>query len=228
MSGLPVKGSVLTSSIRTRAVSLVVAGTVVLGLMQLGAPVASAASSSKASSTVAAAKTTGAVPMRADGVASPALVDFTYDLSFRISSGVWETPAQFFGHVRKEFVTVFPIRGAKPLALGRDMDLRPLPVTLFNVRVATLVSNGWTFGTRPGHPEFPNGYIAFRFNKIGPHMYLKVHAYIPPLTVAGLCFFKAPCKAAYLLSVRATWAKFAANLTQRWDKSWRWPPFILV
>ena len=93
------------------------------------------------------------------------------------------------------------------------MDLRPLRLALFNVRVATLVPNGWTFGTRPGHPDFPNGYIAFRFVKIGPDMFLHVHGFIPLLTAGGSCMVSIPCHAVYMRNATDTWAKFAANLT---------------
>lgn len=142
--------------------SVVVAGAVVLGLMQLGVPVASAASSSQVSSTVAKAETRRSTP---DVLASAVLLSsaydqISYDRSFRIGCTALSS-AQFFGRVREDFVGLFPISLARPLSLGVDMDLRPIKPAAFNVHVQTLVSNGWTFSTRPGHPHYP-GYIAFR------------------------------------------------------------------
>ena len=35
-------------------------------------------------------------------------------------------------------------------------------------------------------------------------------------------------KIAQRIGVRATWAKFAANLTRRWDKTWMWWPMKFI
>ena len=99
------------------------------------------------------------------------------------------------------------------MKLGANMILRPSGA-YFPVRVATLVSNGWTFSTRPGHPDYP-GYVSFRFNKVGTSMYLKVHGYIPFYSVGGLCMRKTLCRIIYLAAANHSWLKFQSSLL-RW------------
>ena len=210
---------------------MAVAGAVALGLMQLGVPVASAASVPKAPPIVAAAKarlvaadvssaqvTAGVLGPRVGAAESRA--DFSYDMSFVITRKVTVSQAEFFRLVRFDFTKVFPIPGARPLRLGANMDLRPAPGALFNVRVATLVSNGWTFGTRLGHPDFPNGYIAFRFVRVASTMLLKVHAFIPLTSAGGACFAHLVCHEVYMNRAANAWSRFAVSLTRFWNGSW--------
>jgi hypothetical protein len=216
-------GSRLASARRARGMSVVVAGTVALGLLPLGGPVASAASPSSVSSSVTAASTRVvavgglATQGRLAAAAVPSLAavvfpDYTYEMSFRIKSTPL-SPAQFFTRVRSNFVALFPIPGARALELGREMTLRP-PGVPFPLYVERLPDNGWTFRALRGHPDWPNGYIDFRFNKVGPNMYLNIHGFIPPSSVGGRCFSFIPCRFVYLKVAHDTWTRFAGNLTR--------------
>lgn len=120
------------------------------------------------------------------------------------------TASSFFSKVRASFTSYFPIPGAKALRLGQRMTLRPRGA-YFPLHVATLVSNGWTFATDKGHPDY-NGYISFRFYKSSGRMSLKVHGYVPWWSVGGQCLSSPVCRAGYLWEARNTWSQFATRL----------------
>jgi len=202
--------------------------------MQLGVPAASAATTAEVPSIVTAAQTRSvAADVRSAQVATQVLgqsvavaglfdTHVSYDLSILISRSVWMSQAQFFSEVRRDFVRVFPIPGATPLTLGANMNMRSSsPPALVNVHVAALVSNGWTFTARPGHPDFPNSSISFRFVKVGTNMYLKVHADISVFSAGGVCMLAVVCHAVYMRIAKSTWSGFATNLTRFWVNSWQ-------
>ena len=226
MFGLGDPGSRLASARRARGMSVVIAGAVALGLMPLGVPVASAASPSGVSSIVATGSTsraavrglaTQAIPRESLSAAvTPSLAaavfpEYTYEMSFRIKRSAL-TSKLFFDKVQSNFVALFPIAGAKPLAVGARMILRP-PGPAFPVYVQMLTSYGWIFKALPGHPDYP-GFIGFKFTKVGPDMYLNVHGFIPPESLGGKCFSFLPCRIGYMLVVKNTWTRFAGNLTR--------------
>jgi len=92
----------------------------------------------------------------------------------------------------------------------------------FHVYMSRRWANGWRFGTRPGHPDYP-GWIEFKFTRSrNGHMNLRVHSYVPDYSLAAACgFFNVGCwllrKRIYRGVANRTWAPFADNLrAQGW------------
>jgi hypothetical protein len=113
-----------------------------------------------------------------------------------------------FTKFKNNFSTYFPIpgRAARLTGIGQTMDLRPksLGVSLyFPVKVTKMhagaTSAGWTFGTRPGHPDYP-GFITFKMYRSGVDLHLSIHGNIPALTWASPIV-----KAAYYKKAQSTW-----------------------
>ncbi|WP_162249853.1 MULTISPECIES: RHS repeat-associated core domain-containing protein [unclassified Nocardioides] len=138
---------------------------------------------------------------------------FGYDMRFRLRK--WAgSQFDFFFKVQANFTKVFPISGAKDLKQGAEMNLHPLKILYFPVKVSNIYLNGWRFEARRGHPDYPGGWIQFNFEK-GKDGYitLVVKAHIPTFSAGGACIVAGPtCVALYGGNARYTWGKFADNL----------------
>ena len=196
--------------LKYRKAKLAIVALLAIGLA--GAPALTA----QAQAAVPQAPAIASVPAVASVLTLAAVVPaplYSYDMRFPIKSMPFDSPTQFFRKVRAGFVGLFPILGAKPLFLNAFMTLHP-PGIPFPVYVRIIALDGWTFGTKIGHPDFPNGTISFRFTKVANVMHLNVHGFIPPSSIGGHCFANIACRFAYLSVAKSTWTKFAANLTR--------------
>ena len=128
--------------------------------------------------------------------------------------------SQYMSKVAGNFSSVFPIGGApgRLPGVGANVDLGVGPVP-FPVYVSQRTATGWTFGTRPGHPDF-GGSISFQFTKSGGRMRLQVRGYVPDYSL-GACPVSVACwafrKRIYRGVASRTWTPFANNLrAQGW------------
>jgi len=110
------------------------------------------------------------------------------------------------------FGSVFPIPNHAPcLYAGEKMDLKVGGWVPFPVFVKSIDSNGFTFGTRPGHFDYP-GFIHFWFTKSGNWLILNIHGNVNGLgemaNIFGLGLFKTD----YREEAIRTWSAFQLNL----------------
>jgi hypothetical protein len=138
---------------------------------------------------------------------------FVYDLGATALS-----PAEYMARVAANFARVFPFAGEPEVlpASGTRFTMQS-PFGPVRVYVAARWASGWRFGTQLGHPDYP-GWISFSFFKRDGHMYLRVHAYVPEYSAAGLAF-RAACglwaKRCYRAFAGRIWSSFAENLRDR-------------
>lgn len=136
-----------------------------------------------------------------------------YTYRFRLDR-TWRSASSYFSRVRSIFTQVFPFSGARSLATGRKMYLRPFNL-YFPVYVKRITSTGWTFGVLRGHPDYPGSTINFYFYKKDGYMKLRVRAYITWYSPGGQCPYSPACMAAYLGGTYKSWSTFASNLRAR-------------
>lgn len=130
------------------------------------------------------------------------------------------SPSEYMSIVAANFGDVFPVGGA-PATLpgeGANVGLKVGPVP-FPVYVSRRSADGWTFGTRLGHPDH-KGWISFKFTKSGGRMRLQVRGYVPDYSL-GACKLSIECfafrKRIYRGIASRTWTPFAENLrAQGW------------
>jgi RHS repeat-associated protein len=137
----------------------------------------------------------------------------SYYMRFRIRRTSASLSWFFTNVVRPNFMQTFPFPGRKPLALGARMNLRPRGL-YFPVTVTRMYSNGWTFGTRVGHPDFP-GTITFQFIRwwFRPNwITMTVNAWVPNYSPGGACMASPACYLLYIREAKSNWTKYANNL----------------
>jgi hypothetical protein len=146
---------------------------------------------------------------------------FTYRLKFDLGASS-RTPAEYMALVARNFGQVFPIVGrpTKLPGVGTNINLwagagARIP---FPVYVSRRSSDGWAFGTRPGHPDY-GGWIAFKFTKSrSGHMSLSISAYVPDYSLGSFPFGAAPWlyrKSIYRAVATSQWGTFKDNLRRK-------------
>jgi RHS repeat-associated protein len=138
---------------------------------------------------------------------------FAYDDEWEIGE-TYLSASEIAARVMMSLDSYFPVHGAQPIAhVGQNLDLKVLGYIDFPVYVAQINSDGWTFGTREGHPDYP-GSVTFKFQKVGAVASLRVFASAP----YGIYFTRGRdpvwflITQIYLANAKRTWGDFASNV----------------
>ena len=144
---------------------------------------------------------------------------FKYEFNFALGYSDFSA-AGFMRGVSNSFGRVFPINGTarRLFGPGQRMSLR-VGILPFNVVVSSKSSTGWRFNAAPGHPDYPGGWVDFRFarNGAGPSRSASRVAG-PGYTPAG--FPRLFGKVEYRRFAGAIWGSFARTL-RRFNRNYR-------